>query len=122
MAGGETLGLGPQSSLVVRKHDDTCFAVRIVMEPLLFALCAMFGFGVLSAQQTGWQPSPGHTQVAIWPGVVPDAPPIAGPETLTTTANDELVAGRRWSYVSDVSHPTMTVYFPSGKRARFRDT
>jgi acetyl esterase/lipase len=46
---------------------------------------------------------------------VPDARPISGPETLTTTGNDELVAGGPWSYISNVSRPTMTIYSPAGK-------
>jgi acetyl esterase/lipase len=86
------------------------------MKPLLaLYLNLMFAFGGLSAQQTAWQPSPGHTQVPIWPGQAPDAQPVAGPETLITTGNDELVAGKPWSYVGNVSQPTMTVYSPAGK-------
>ncbi|HEY6413588.1 MAG TPA: alpha/beta hydrolase [Edaphobacter sp.] len=62
-----------------------------------------------------WQPSSGHTQVPIWPGVVPDARPVAGPEVETTTGKESLVAGRPWVYVENVSRPTMTVYSPKGK-------
>src|SRR5437762_8651008 len=50
------------------------------MKPLLFAFCFVFAFGGLSAQPPVWQPSPGHTQVPIWPGTAPDAQPVAGPE------------------------------------------
>ena len=50
------------------------------MKPLLCALCVAFGFGGLSAQTPAWQPSPRHMQVPIWPGAVPDAQPVAGPE------------------------------------------
>ena len=67
------------------------------MKPLLFALCVAFSFASLSAQTPAWQPSPGHMQVLIWPGAVPDAQPAAGPE------------------VDNVSQPTMTVYSPQGK-------
>lgn len=56
------------------------------MKPLFFALWVVLAFGGLSAQQTGWQPSPGHTQVPIWPGTVPDAQPSAGPEVAKTTS------------------------------------
>ncbi len=83
------------------------------MKPLIFALCVVFAFGGVSAQTTGWQPSPGHTQVAIWPGAVPDAQPVAGPEDARTVK--ELVAGRPWVAVGHVSQPTMTVYSPTGK-------
>ena len=77
------------------------------------ALCIVFAFGRLYAQQPVWQPSPGHTQVPIWPGTVPDARPFTGPETLKTDAKD-LVAGRPWTYINNVSKPTMTVYSPKG--------
>jgi len=62
-----------------------------------------------------WQPSPGHTQVAIWPGAAPDPQPVAGPEFAKTSGMDELVAGRPWAYVSNVTRPTMTVYSPTAK-------
>ena len=83
------------------------------MKPLIFA-CVVFAFGGLSAQTPGWQPSPGHAQMPIWPGTVPDAVPVAGPED-TTTVKDSLVAGRPWVEVGKVSRPTITVYSPQGK-------
>jgi hypothetical protein len=85
------------------------------MKPLLCALCVVFAFGGLSAQTPAWQPSPGHTQVPIWPGRVPDPQPVAGPEVAKTTGKEFLVAGRPAVGVSDVSRPTMTVYSPNGK-------
>src|SRR6202043_2386737 len=84
------------------------------MKTLIFALCVVFAFGDLSAQTPGWQPSPGHTQVPIWPGTVPDAQPVAGPEVAKTTGKEFLVAGRPAVGVSNVSRPTMTVYSPNG--------
>ena len=87
----------------------------MMMKPLIFALCVVFAFGSLSAQTPVWQPSPGHTQVPIWPGAAPDAQPVAGPEVAKTTGKDLLVAGRPWVDVDNVSRPTMTVYSPKGK-------
>ena len=81
----------------------------------VFALCGVFAFGGLSAQTPAWQPSPGNTQVQIWPGAVPDAQPFTGPETSTTGLGDHLVAGKPWTYVERVSRPTMTVYSPKEK-------
>jgi acetyl esterase/lipase len=81
---------------------------------LIFALCVVLAFGNLSAQTPAWQPSPGYTQVPIWPGVVPDARPAEGPE-VATTIKEKLVAGRPWVEVGNVSQPTMTVYSPEGK-------
>ena len=65
-------------------------------------LLAWVGQGV-SAQPTVWQPSPGHTQIPIWPGAAPDAQSVSGPETHTKGA------------VTNVTRPTMTVYAPRGK-------
>src|SRR5260370_722002 len=92
------------------------------MKPLIFALCVVFAFGGLSAQTFIWQPSPGHTQVPIWPGAVPDAQPVTGPETSTTREKDHLVAGKPWTYVERVSRPTMTVYSPAGKNTGAADS
>jgi acetyl esterase/lipase len=86
------------------------FALRV---PLV-ALCVVFACASLSAQQPAWQPSPGHTQVPIWPGTVPNARPITGPETTKIDAT-ELVAGKPWLYINNVSQPTMTVYSPKAK-------
>ncbi len=83
------------------------------MKPVLFAVCAAFAFGGWCAQTTGWQPSAGHMQVEIWPGAVPDAQPAARAEVTATAKN--LVAGRPWVYVENVSRPTMTVYSPTTK-------
>ena len=86
----------------------------MVMKHLIFILWVVFTFGGLQAQQSAWQPAPGHTQLPIWPGPVPDAHPFAGPEVVTTE-RESLVAGRPWFYVGKVSLPTMTVYSPKGK-------
>src|SRR5438105_4117193 len=84
------------------------------MKPLIFALCIASVVGSLSAQKPVWQPTPGHTQVPIWPGKVPDPQPVAGPEFAKTTGKEFLVAGRPAVGVSNVSRPTMTVYSPNG--------
>jgi len=86
------------------------------MKALIFTACVVFAFGGLSAQKTVWQPSPGHRQVAIWPGAVPDARPVAGPETMEITTNPkDFVAGKPGTAIKNVSRPTMTVYSPTGK-------
>ena len=72
----------------------------------------------LAPAQTAWQPSPGHTQIPIWPGVIPDARPVKGPEVSGTVVDSagrpKLVGGKAWIYVDRVSQPTMTVYSPVG--------
>jgi acetyl esterase/lipase len=83
------------------------------MKTLIVGLLFIFPFVGLNAQTRVWQPSPGHTQMPIWPGTPPDAQPIVGPEIMTT--GDSLIAGRPWLAVERVSQPTMTVYAPKGK-------
>jgi acetyl esterase/lipase len=84
------------------------------MKRLLLAIWMVFAVGGLGAQTGGWQPSPGHTQIPIWPGTAPDSQPSSGPEQLGTETKD-LVAGRPWMYIENVSKPTMTVYSPTGR-------
>jgi acetyl esterase/lipase len=85
------------------------------MRPFIFALCFVFAVGGSSAQTPAWQPSPGHTQVPIWPGTVPDAQSAAKAEA--TARAENLVAGRPWDYVENVTRPTMTVYSPEGRNS-----
>lgn len=66
------------------------------------------------AQQSEWQPSAGHKQIPIWSGAVPDARTYTGPETMKIDDKD-LVAGKPWTYINNVSQPTMTVYSPQGR-------
>ena len=84
------------------------------MKSTLLAFCIVLAFGSLNAQTAAWQPSLGHTQMPIWPGAVPDALPVPGPEDTTKTVTEPLVAGRPWVMVTNVLRPTMTVYSPQG--------
>src|SRR5262245_18437836 len=78
----------------------------IVIKPLLFAACFGFGCASLLAQKPAWQPSPGHTQVPIWPRTPPDAQFGPPPNTETMPEPGE---------IDNVSRPTMTVYSPEGR-------
>jgi acetyl esterase/lipase len=86
-----------------------------VIKPLQFAVCFVFACAGLLAQRPAWQPSPGHTQVPLWPGNAPDAEfgPPSNTETAVTAKSP--VAGMPWLAVQNVSRPTMTVYSPKGK-------
>lgn len=85
---------------------------------LLALLAFAAGEPGLRAQQGGWQPGPGYTQIPIWPGDAPDARPMEGPEiagtVIDSAGNKRLVGGKPWTYVDKVSRPTMTVYPPKG--------
>src|SRR5262245_13543351 len=97
------------------EHDSGGLVKKISM----IALCVVIACGSLSAQTNVWQPSPGHTQVPIWPGVVPDVQPVPGPEAVLSNSPDPVspawvVAGKPFVFVVNVSQPTMTVYSPKG--------
>src|SRR5690242_15590730 len=68
----------------------------------------------LSANAQAWHPAPGHTQLALWPAGVPDSQPARAPET-AVTPSDNIVAGRLWTSVRNVSVPTITLYSPKAK-------
>lgn len=70
----------------------------------------------LSAQTFTWQPSPGHTQIPIWPaGKIPDAQPAKGAEFAKSSGKEFLVAGKSAVEIDNVTVPTMTVYSPKEK-------
>jgi acetyl esterase/lipase len=80
------------------------------MKFLILLACTMVTFEI-NAQTNVWQPSPGHTQVPIWPGAIPDPHPAPGPEYMRIDTNrsdpHNLV-----TWALNVSQPTMTVYSP----------
>jgi len=55
-------------------------------------LLALLAFAVeesrVVAGQAAWQPTAGHTQVAIWPRAVPDAQPVDGSEIAGIVVDD----------------------------------
>jgi acetyl esterase/lipase len=69
----------------------------------------------LSHAQEVWQPAQGHRQIALWPGAVPDARTMSGPEKVTRTGSEHYVAGKSWLSIERVAQPTMTLYPAQGK-------
>jgi len=70
--------------------------------------------GALMAQPSGWPPSPSHLTLPVWPGVAPGAPANPPAETDTTTAKDNLIAGKPLIRLGNVSTPTLTLYKATG--------
>ncbi len=69
---------------------------------------------VISAQAAPWQPPSGYIQIPLWPeGRMPDVLSDSKPESVITRT--ELVAGKPWIEVDNVSRPTITIYSPKGK-------
>ena len=92
---------------------------RRVGTALLLLLALATGASGAAAGQTAWHPSPGHRQIPVWPGAIPGARPVKGPEVSGTVVDSagrpKLVGGKSWVYVDRVSQPTMTVYSPAGR-------
>jgi acetyl esterase/lipase len=78
------------------------------------ALCLLAACAIAQAKTMVWQPAAGYTQQPIWPGAVPDAGPLPGPEYARTDPQS-LIAGKPVVAIGNVSQPTMTVYAPKGK-------
>jgi acetyl esterase/lipase len=70
---------------------------------------------ILGAQTPAWQPPPGHTTLAVWPQSAPGAPANPAPEVDTTTAKDNVIAGRPVVRLGNVSAPTLALYAPKAK-------
>ncbi len=72
----------------------------------------------LAAQKPAWEPAPGHSQLPIWPHGAPGSGSNPGPgaaaEVDTTTAKDNLIAGKPLIRLGNVSTPTITVYKAPG--------
>ena len=80
--------------------------------PILLTCAA----GLLTGPQARaavWRPSPGHTQIPIWPASAPDLQPVPGHEKATVSKG--LIAGKPATAVTNVTRPTMTVYSPKGR-------
>src|SRR4051812_20909198 len=70
----------------------------------------------VGAQERSWQPGQGLVQVSVWPGGAPDMEGFSQPpERVEMTKPPDVVAGRPYAAVYDVSIPTMTVFPPKGK-------
>ena len=62
-----------------------------------------------------WPAEPTRESFKIWPGGAPDPVPTTGPEADTTTAKDNLIAGKPLVRLGNVAEPTLTIYKPTAK-------
>lgn len=67
------------------------------------------------AQKAAWQPNPENPTVLLWPHGVPGSSHKLGPEVDTTTAKDNLIAGRPLVRLGNVSEPSLTFYEAKGQ-------
>src|SRR5437879_6550181 len=88
------------------------------MGPFIFALCVVFASSSLFAQKPGWQPSPGHTQIPIWPGTPPDAQ--FGPPANTETTPEPGEVDKRLTTHDDGLFAKGEEYWRCGSRLSWR--
>jgi acetyl esterase/lipase len=69
------------------------------------------GFTPCAAAATAhaWQPPGNHLQLAIWPDTAVKGKPGTLPETTGTSVSS---SGQRWTWVTRVSVPSLTVFAP----------
>src|ERR1700757_34100 len=94
------------------RHRQIIAAISNLLEAtpvkaFFLTFCIVFAFVELSAQTNVWQPSPGHTQIPIWPGTPPDVhlQHLKSPEFVK---NEVTQTGQPLVWVCNVSQPTMT--------------
>lgn len=85
------------------------------MRKRLLLLAVVVISASLFAQKPAWQPAPGHVTIPLWQQGAPGAQPNPAPEVDTTTAKDNLIAGRPLIRLGNVSTPTLTLYSPKSK-------
>ena len=83
----------------------------------VLVLILMAGASPDCGAQSGWRPAAGHTQIPLWPASPPDARSGVGAEAVHNaldreTGKKKLVGGAPYSYVENVTQPTITIYSP----------
>jgi acetyl esterase/lipase len=88
----------------------------------LLALTLLAGAPSQAQDLPGWQPTPGHAQIPLWPGSPPGPVPAVGAETVhyavdAATGARKLLGGKPYVYIENVSRPTLTIYPPKGSNS-----
>ena len=84
----------------------------------MLALALVTGAARGAAAQSGWQPASGHVQIRLWPGTPPSARSGVGAEAEhyavePGTSNKKVIGGKPYSYIENVTQPTITLYTPT---------
>lgn len=77
--------------------------------PLILTVVLGSSIG-MSSQIRSWPPAPEYQTLQLWPHGAPGAKPVPGPEADTSTASDNLVAGKPVVRLGNVANPTLTLY------------
>jgi acetyl esterase/lipase len=98
----------PHATISATNFKFEVFIVRHILG-LFVALV-----GISTNLLAQWPPAPGQTTLNVWPHAAPGAPANLVPEADTTTAKENLIAGKPLVRLGNVSTPTLTLYTPSG--------
>lgn len=84
----------------------------------MLSLVLLAGVPQETIAQSAWQPAPGHTQIPLWPGTPPQSRQGVGAEAVhyavdPGTGVRKLIGGEPYSYIENVTQPTITVYAPT---------
>ena len=82
---------------------------RVLFGVAMMVCCVGWG------QPTGWPVGANHAVLTLWPEGAPGVDTTKGPESDTTTATSEKIAGRPLVRLGNVSAPTLTFFAPKGK-------
>ena len=107
----------PHATIFARNSEPRIsFDRGLAMRPLVVLLVSLtsLAFG-LRAQKPAWKPAPGHITLRLWPQNAPGAEPNVSAEVASTTATDNLIAGKPLERLGNVSNPTLTRYEAKGK-------
>lgn len=96
-------------------HQNDVSSRLLKENSLKYIFCIIAAFAFTNVHAAAWQPANGHKQLAIWPGMIPDAKSATGPEDEMTLREEKLIAERPWLEVTNVTRPTMTIYSPKGR-------
>ena len=97
----------PEAAIIAVNANPKVPIMRI---RLLILATLVGGSASLFAETSAWQPAAGHLTLPLWPNGAPGAPPNSVPEADTTTAKDNLIAGKPLIRLGNVSSPTLTLY------------
>jgi hypothetical protein len=99
--------------ILIQLHATGEMDVHVLRMAFASMLCALYGYANVAwaATPAVWQPPAGYKQIPIWPKGVPDmAGTSDGGEYVETTKAPDVVAGRPYVGVYDVTSPTITVF------------
>jgi len=90
------------------------------MKPAFCSLCCL-RLAVWRAD-AGWQPSPGHTQLPIWAGAVPDPQPVRGRSHYNRRRGKDGLMRQAGAGGFNVNAAYETVYSPQGNNTALQSS